>query len=368
MLLVLLTRILLWAAVGLIIWYVLLKFIPRNYLTWFGGLIFLALLVLSFVETDDPTVAIIWNIISFPLKPLGAAITLMAVALSQGVKKVSGNQVALALTILLIASMPLVARFLVGQAEQSVQEAFQDRRTLCEDICPADIPEVADLNDVIAIVVLGDSADTVNQAGDFPSQLDNERPFNVGLVPRLIYGTELYRDLRNRGVLPFFIVTAGSRSGNGDERAEKDQAIRQLLTNNGVPPDLIRIENSGSNVRASAEDVREFLRERELFDATDNPRPQDNRVIVIAPALTMRRVGLTFENIGLQVVARPTDFYISEEGRSGDLAARLQDIIPSVEALRLTTLYWEEFLSSIYYFLRDWLPPFDVSWGELVEV
>ncbi|NJO09890.1 MAG: hypothetical protein HC873_09805 [Leptolyngbyaceae cyanobacterium SL_1_1] len=111
MLLVLLTRILLWAALGLIIWYVLLKFIPRNYLTWFGGLIFLALLVLSFLETDDPTITIIWNIISFPLKPLGAAITLLAVALSQGVKKIVGNQVALALVILLVASMPLVARF-----------------------------------------------------------------------------------------------------------------------------------------------------------------------------------------------------------------------------------------------------------------
>ncbi|NJL84929.1 MAG: hypothetical protein HC886_01435 [Leptolyngbyaceae cyanobacterium SM1_1_3] len=221
MLLVLLTRILLWAALGLIIWYVLLKFIPRNYLTWFGGLIFLALLVLSFLETDDPTITIIWNIISFPLKPLGAAITLLAVALSQGVKKIVGNQVALALVILLVASMPLVARFLVGQAEQSVQQAFEDRRTLCEDVCPADIPAFADLNDVIAVVVLGDSADTVNRAGEFPSQLDNERPFNVGLLPRLIYGTELHRDLRDRGNRPFFIVTAGSRSRGEESRAEK---------------------------------------------------------------------------------------------------------------------------------------------------
>ncbi|NJO09891.1 MAG: YdcF family protein [Leptolyngbyaceae cyanobacterium SL_1_1] len=249
-----------------------------------------------------------------------------------------------------------------------MQQAFEDRRTLCEDVCPADIPAFADLNDVIAVVVLGDSADTVNRAGEFPSQLDNERPFNVGLLPRLIYGTELHRDLRDRGNRPFFIVTAGSRSRGEESRAEKDQAIRQLLTNNGVPADLIRIENSGSNARATAEDVRSFLQEQQLFNANNEPRPQDNRVMVIAPALTMRRVGLTYEQLGLQVVARPTDFYISDEGRSDNLEARLQDIVPSVEALRLTTRYWEEFLSSIYYFLRNWLPPFDVSWGELVEI
>ncbi|NJL84928.1 MAG: hypothetical protein HC886_01430 [Leptolyngbyaceae cyanobacterium SM1_1_3] len=71
---------------------------------------------------------------------------------------------------------------------------------------------------------------------------------------------------------------------------------------------MIRIENSGSNARATAEDVRSFLQEQQLFNANNEPRPQDNRVMVIAPALTMRRVGLTYEQLGLQVVARPTDF------------------------------------------------------------
>ena len=53
MLLALLTRILLWAGVGYLLWYLLLKFIPRKFLTWFGGAIVLALIVLSFVDPND---------------------------------------------------------------------------------------------------------------------------------------------------------------------------------------------------------------------------------------------------------------------------------------------------------------------------
>ena len=51
MILLLLTRILLWVAVGLIIWYILLRFIPRTYLTWLGGFVVLGLLVASFIDT-----------------------------------------------------------------------------------------------------------------------------------------------------------------------------------------------------------------------------------------------------------------------------------------------------------------------------
>ena len=121
MVLELLTRILLWAAMGLFIWYVLLKFIPRSFLTWFGGAIILTLAVLAFIDPNDETIGSIWKIISLPLTPLGFSIGLLVVALTP--KKIKGRYVVVALAILLVASTPLFARFFVNQAEQAEQEA-----------------------------------------------------------------------------------------------------------------------------------------------------------------------------------------------------------------------------------------------------
>jgi hypothetical protein len=122
MVLELLTRILVWAAMGLFIWYVLLKFIPRNFLTWFGGAIILTLFVLSFIDPNDDTIGSIWQIISLPLTPLGATLGLLILALAD--KKIKQRYVWVAFAILLVASVPLFARTIVNQAEQAVQEAY----------------------------------------------------------------------------------------------------------------------------------------------------------------------------------------------------------------------------------------------------
>jgi uncharacterized SAM-binding protein YcdF (DUF218 family) len=81
----------------------------------------------------------------------------------------------------------------------------------------------------------------------------------------------------------------------------------------------------------------------------------------------MRRAALAFENEGLQVVAWPTNLYGTSPLTQGTTLARLADLVPSVEALLVTTRYWEELLSSLYYYMRGWLPPVNVQWDEVVE-
>ncbi|MEL6248219.1 MAG: YdcF family protein, partial [Cyanobacteria bacterium J06627_15] len=108
--LVLLTRVLLWATIGLIVWYVLLKIIPKKYLTWFGGVVVLILIVASFIDPNDQTIGTIWRLISLPLSPLGATVLLLGAALSDGIGKVKGQPVLIALIILLLSSTPIVAR------------------------------------------------------------------------------------------------------------------------------------------------------------------------------------------------------------------------------------------------------------------
>jgi uncharacterized SAM-binding protein YcdF (DUF218 family) len=82
----------------------------------------------------------------------------------------------------------------------------------------------------------------------------------------------------------------------------------------------------------------------------------------------MRRAALTFEQQGLQVVAWPTELYGGAAAGGGGRLARLVDLVPNVAALRLTTRYWQELLTSLYYYLRGWLPPFTMQWNEVIEV
>jgi hypothetical protein len=210
MVLTLLTRILVWAAVGLFVWYVLLKFIPRSFLTWFGGAIILALIVLSFIDPNDETIGAIWKIISLPLTPLGASVGLLILSLASGLKKVKGRYVAVALAILIVASVPLFARTIVNQAEQSVREAYLAQQGICEDVCPTDIPTDVPLSQVSALVVLGDNMDVVVPPEEFPSRVDTGFDLDPVLVSRLNSAANLYQRLLASGSSPW--VSKNSRT------------------------------------------------------------------------------------------------------------------------------------------------------------
>lgn len=365
--LVLLTRVLLWASVGLLIWYVLARIIPKKYLTWFGGVILLLLLVVSFVEPEDSTVSVIWRILSFPLSPLGAAIVFLGSALSDGMKNIKGQPAAIALGILLISSIPLSAQWLVSDAEQAVRTAYTQRAELCGEVCPEDIPESASLGRVGAITVLGDSRD-IDKAINV-SEAPGDVPINTALAPRLIYAADLYRQARAQGSAPFMLVTAGA----GEDDSEQRTIIRQILANNGVLTRDIRIENSGLNIYRAGEQVEELLEENNVIADAEERSEQgatrdDPRVVIVAPAIVMSRAALTFERMDLEVIAKPIDFNTARFDTDGDLLNRLPDLLPSVDALQLTTRYWNELLNSLYYFLRGWLPNFNFGWDSSIEV
>ncbi|MEM1251354.1 MAG: YdcF family protein [Cyanobacteria bacterium P01_H01_bin.21] len=364
--LVLLTRILLWATIGLLIWYILTRIIPKQYLTWFGGVIVLTLIVASFADPNDETIGTIWRLLSLPLTPLGATILLLGSAIGDGIGKVKGQQVAAALAILVITSLPIFSRFVVARSELEVQEAFLARAAQCAEVCPVGL-EGPRLDRTGAIVVLGeDAGDTPGTAVAFQSASD--RAYNSTLVPRLIYASQLYSEARQAGANPFVIVTADP-GGDGESSQAKRQNIRTVLVNNGVPGENIRFESTGLNVHGTAENVDRFLRNQQVLPARNNRNePTDPRIMLVAPAMTMTRSALTFENMDMQVIAKPTDFYSVNTWSGNDTFSRLPDIIPNVDALQLTSRYWDEVLTSTYYFLRGWLPDFDFGWNSNIEL
>ncbi|MGC1309502.1 MAG: ElyC/SanA/YdcF family protein [Phormidesmis sp.] len=360
--LVLLTRILLWASMGLLLWYILVRIIPPKYLTWFGGFILIALLALSFIEADNDTVRIIWQILSFPLRPLGLSLLLLGGAISEGAKRVKGTPVVIAFTILFFCSIPIFAQQLVSDAEQRVRTVYEQRAELCGDVCRnGEIPNQGDLGQAAGIVVLGDSAD-IDQAinvSDTPGNVS----INTALAPRLIYAAGLYREAVARGANPTVFVTAG----DGDDE-EQDQVVRDILSANRVPVEVIQTEDTDLDVYTTGTRIERFLQERQIIGARDTRGTDGPRVVLVAPAIVMSRAALTFERLGLQVIAKPTDFYTPRFGGGGDLLDRLPDILPSADALQLTTNYWNELLASLYYFLRGWLPDFNFGWNSNIEI
>jgi uncharacterized SAM-binding protein YcdF (DUF218 family) len=360
----LLTRLLIWIAVGWFIWWSLTKFIPKSFLTWFGGAIILAIIAMAFIYPNDDSVNATWQVISFPLKPLGASLVLLLVAMSKGLKKVDGRMVLIAFIILFISSIPLVARTIVNQAEDAVALALANQRQLCSDICPA-IDQVP-VSLVGSMVVIGDNIDADRLSYSLPSRTNLAQPISPALAGQLDSAVDAYGRLN--GALPFVTVTAGPSQSNAEEQERLEFAIRQELTTQGIPPDRIRIIAAGTSIRRAAVDQREFLLTQGLIseELPDNNRDA-NRVVLVAPAMTMRRAALTFERLGMQVVAWPTDLYGEGGPNRGDRLARLADLVPTVGALQLTTRYWNELLTSFYYFLRNWLPPFNVQWSEVVE-
>ena len=114
----LLSRVLLWLLIGTVVLSLFQKFYPSsNYVGRLVVTVLLVVLALSLFIPREPALASLLNVISFPLKPLGASILLLIFAAQKlkdgAIEKPGGFWIASALTILLLSSTPAVAYFLV---------------------------------------------------------------------------------------------------------------------------------------------------------------------------------------------------------------------------------------------------------------
>lgn len=326
----LLTQILLWLLITVILYQLLLKVIPRAYLTVLGALFLFLIIVLAFFFPNDRMVRSAWSVLSFPLKPVGASIVLLSLALRQGLTA-SKNLVSAALLILLVSSTPFLANLLAQSTELG---AIQAERQTSAAVATRPIG---------AIVVLGRGTTQANLPYRTQIQLTDSGD-------RILYAAQLYREQRALGSRPVVVVSAGPREDlqGGQNQAVEANDIATLLTQMGVPRDQIVTEPRGVDLRSSAEAVDRILRSRGLGNAP---------VIVVTSGINSRRARLTFSDVGLNVVSRPTDFVGFQSRALPRPRIGVESFIPNVEALTVTTRIFEEFLSSLYYSLRGWLAP-----------
>ncbi|WP_017651314.1 hypothetical protein [Fortiea contorta] len=122
-----LTLILVWLLIGTIAYSLFQRFYPKG--TFLGrvvlGVLFVILL-LAFVNPNDPAVLSLWRLISFPLKPLGASVLLLIFAAQRikggGIDGPGGYLLGWALAILMLSSTPAIAYFLVRSPVAMISE------------------------------------------------------------------------------------------------------------------------------------------------------------------------------------------------------------------------------------------------------
>ncbi len=362
MLLVLLSRILLWALIGWLIWYILVKFIPKAYLTWFGGFVLLALLFVVFVEPNNDDVAVAWQILSLPLRPLGLVIILLLYSMRDGWKKVKQQQIWWATALLILLSMPLISAFLIGNLERAVFESAVKQQALCAELCPVQLAPAHETIDAIVVFTEG-----IQQIDTWVDPLAQIYQSSNGLlvmsqVASLAYAAQLYQDqVAFQGNRPLVYVTGGPPANQrSPQTINEADRITDFLARYGVDPVQIQVGSTGLQVRASVLRVRELLN---YPQASNRPR-----VIAIAPAYMMQRVGLAFYRKNIRAVARPTQYYEFTVPTPNDFLQKLATLIPSAEALVVSTHATNEYLALMYYFLRDWIPGFYVTWQGIVDV
>lgn len=332
-------RILLWILLLLLVWYLLLRLVPRSWLQGLGAIVLLGFVISAFIQPTDETALSVWDVIAVPLKPLGLAVVLLVVGLKDGIEKVNGRWVAAGLSVLLLFSIPLVGEVLTQRLEQDAYRITVEN--------PLDTR--AD-----AIVVLGWNTTRHPILGN-----DRDRIEATEASDRIVYAAQLFRQQPVQ-----IIVSAGPRrdlqnpddgdEANGEEARERIEAddVEQLLTRLNVPDTQIRLEEEGLDIHSSAVNVRE-----QFFAEVEQPR-----ILLVGSAYHLRRAAQAFLNEGFLVYPRATDFSmvvpvppdIAEEQNLPKRRLRTRDFAPSLEGLDLTTRAITEFLARIYYFLRGW--------------
>ncbi|BAU10070.1 hypothetical protein LEP3755_05500 [Leptolyngbya sp. NIES-3755] len=389
---VLLTQVLLWVVVGLFAWYVLLRLLPRPFL---GGLVLLLLLgVAAFTfytgSPDQGIVGNIFRVIAIPFSPLGIILILLLIAFSEllrGGKLSRTGLVVLRVAIpaLLILSIPAVSYFLAQRAEA---EAIEIARPVGAETLPAGARRV--------IVTLAQDTTRLQlrpRTGPAPAA---PAPMTPQLIPPpapippqsftlltdqpvqltesgdiLTYTRQVYEEERARGTAPLIIVSAGDRperlrrAGESINDVSEAADARRFLQDMGVPEGDIIGDSNSPTIQQSAVNVRQELQRRGINFG--------NQLVLIDSAIQMNRAALTFRreftnnNVPVTIIPRPTNFFtlppreaLRGRAQGRDLVERnvqIADLIPSIDALSLSSKVINEYLTSIYYFLRGWIRP-----------
>ena len=248
--------------------------------------------------------------------PLGFACIMLVLALFSVWKRPrwSAGYITLALLALLVGGNGGTARQLTYSLEQQY--------------VPVTLPKAE------AIVVLGGAIRSqfpprpwidVTESGDRP-----------------IYAAQLYK----QGKAPLVILSGGRvdwLGGGPPESADMAQLIEAL----GVPASAILQDPTSLNTRENAVNVKKILDQRGI-----------KQVLLVTSATHMPRSMQIFKKLGINAVAAPTDFLVTEQEvklAQNTTEGRLLGLIPESEHLYRSTRALKEYIGIWIYRLRGWI-------------
>ncbi|MBD1904752.1 YdcF family protein [Funiculus sociatus GB2-A5] len=249
--------------------------------------------------------------------PLGLACVLMVVALVLWWKRSRWTPIpiSLALIALLVGSNGWVSNALMRSLEW-------------QNLPAAELPSAE------AIVILGGAtkpASPPRSGVDLSEEGD-----------RVLYGAELYR----KGKAPLVIASGGRidwrRSGASESG---DMAV--ILETLGVPKDAILQDPTSLNTYENAVNVRQILRARGI-----------RQVLLVTSAFHMPRSLLIFKRQGIEAIAAPTDFLVTQaelREPNSSIQSTVLNVLPDAERLQRSTRALKEYIGIVIYRLRGWL-------------
>ncbi len=160
---------------------------------------------------------------------------------------------------------------------------------------------------------------------------------------RTLYGAQLYR----QGKAPLVILSGGRIEWKGGGSASESEDMAKLVQALGVPTEAIVQDPTSLNTRENAVNVKKILQQRGI-----------GKVLLVTSAMHMPRSMAIFQKLGIDAIAAPTDFLISnQEIREPQQTtqAAILNLLPDSDNLDRFTRALKEYLGFAIYRLRGWV-------------
>jgi uncharacterized SAM-binding protein YcdF (DUF218 family) len=195
---------------------------------------------------------------------------------------------------------------------------------------PADAPNVD------AIVVLGGSTD--------PAQYPRPMVDINAAGDRILYAAELYK----QGKAPYILLSGGNIEWQGTRKSTPASEMAEIMDMLGVPQDALWLQDKSQNTHEDAILSAQLLAEKGA-----------HRILLVTSALHMPRSMALFKKQGLDVIAAPTDYRITEAGwadlSSGSIQSNIINFFPDVFEMGTTVTAVKEYLGIAVYRLMGWI-------------
>jgi uncharacterized SAM-binding protein YcdF (DUF218 family) len=159
---------------------------------------------------------------------------------------------------------------------------------------------------------------------------------------RVLYGGKLYRE----GKAPTIIVSGGRIEWRGSGQPESED-LSLILESMGVPRSAILQDPISYNTYENAVNVKQILQSHHL-----------NSILLVTSAMHMPRSLAIFRHLGINAIAAPTDYRLSQlelEEPNRQAASAILGFVPEETRFLHTTHAIKEYIGLVIYKLRGWI-------------